>query len=149
MEDQLAAGSGGIEPLGERAEPDAALAKRSHRLDQMAYRPAQPVELPHHQGVAGAEVVEQLVQLGALAQRTRRGVGEDPRAAGAGQRVALQLRSWSAVETRAYPIRLVTPVVSQKPPLTALLRHPGFGHGFCDRITTRQLTAVIHSVGVP
>jgi hypothetical protein len=53
MEDELAAGGGGVDCLLEAAEPDAALGQTSDGVDQMAQRSAEPVQFPDDQGVAG------------------------------------------------------------------------------------------------
>jgi hypothetical protein len=60
MEDELAAGGGGVDRLLEAAEPDPAVGQAGDGVDQMAQRPAQAVELPDDQGIAGAQLVEQL-----------------------------------------------------------------------------------------
>jgi hypothetical protein len=60
---RLAGGGDRVDRLLQAAAPDAALGRPGDDVDQVAQRPAQPVELPHHQGVARAELV-----------RTRRGL---------------------------------------------------------------------------
>jgi hypothetical protein len=55
-EDELAAGGGGVDCLLEAAEPDPAVSEPRHGVDQVPKRPAQPVELPDNQGLAGLEV---------------------------------------------------------------------------------------------
>jgi hypothetical protein len=54
MEDEFAAGGGGVDRLLQTAEPDAALAQPGDRVDQMREGAAEAVELPHDEGVAGA-----------------------------------------------------------------------------------------------
>jgi hypothetical protein len=53
VEDQLAAGGGGIDRLLQAAEPDAAVSQLSDGVDQVAQGAAEPVELPDDEGVAG------------------------------------------------------------------------------------------------
>ena len=57
MEDQLAARGGGIDRLLQAAEPNAALGQSGDGVDQMPQGPAQSVELPDDQGVAGPQLV--------------------------------------------------------------------------------------------
>jgi hypothetical protein len=49
VEDELAAGGGGVDRLLEAAEPDPALGQPSDSIDKMAQRAAQPVQLPDDQ----------------------------------------------------------------------------------------------------
>ena len=58
-EDELAAGGGGVDCLLEAAEPDSAVSEPRYGVDQVPQRPAQPVELPDNQGLAGAELVQE------------------------------------------------------------------------------------------
>jgi len=62
VEDELAAGGGGVDGLLQAAESDPALGQLGEGVDQVAQRPAQAVQLLHHQGVAGAELVQDLVE---------------------------------------------------------------------------------------
>jgi hypothetical protein len=95
VEHELAAGGGGGHRLLQAAEPDTPVGERSDGVDQVAQRPAKPVKLPHHQGVAGAELVQDAVQLGGgwPARRRRHWlVGEHAVAAGRGERVDLEVK---------------------------------------------------------
>ena len=56
---------GGGDRLLEAAEPDATLGRPGDRVDQMPEGAAEAVELPHDQGVAGAELVQDLGKGGA------------------------------------------------------------------------------------
>ncbi len=56
----------------------------------MTQRAPETIQAPHHQGVAGAQMVEQPGELDALVQRATGRVVEDPRASGSGQRVVLE-----------------------------------------------------------
>jgi hypothetical protein len=67
VEHELATRDSGIDRLLQAAEPDTTVGERGDGVDQVAQRAAEPVELPHHQGVAGAELVQDAVPLGAAA----------------------------------------------------------------------------------
>ena len=82
VEDQLPAGCGGVEPLGQRSEPDAAVGERGHGVGEVPHGAPEPVEAPHHEGIPGAEVVEAAGQLGAGVQRPGRLLGEHTRGEG-------------------------------------------------------------------
>src|SRR4030095_9689322 len=56
---------GGGDRLLEAAEPDATLGQPGDRVDQMPEGAAEAVELPHDQGVAGAQLVQELGEDGA------------------------------------------------------------------------------------
>jgi hypothetical protein len=45
----------------------------------MAQRPTQPIQLPHHQGVARAELVQDLLEDAPFGQRAAGGLGKHPR----------------------------------------------------------------------
>jgi hypothetical protein len=81
MEDQFAAGGGGVDRLLEAAEPDPMLSKASDGVDQVAPGAAEAVEFPDDQGVAGAQQVEELLEDGPVGRRPRR----------------RRRRSWSAI----------------------------------------------------
>jgi hypothetical protein len=53
MKDELAARGGGVDRLLEAAEPDATLGQAGDGVDQMPQRPAEVVESPDDEGVAG------------------------------------------------------------------------------------------------
>jgi hypothetical protein len=82
VEDQLPAGGGDVDRLGNALEPDLTVSKPGDRLDEVPKRAAEAIEAPDDQGVAAADVVERLVEADALCFGTGRGVGEDARAAG-------------------------------------------------------------------
>jgi hypothetical protein len=54
VEDELAAGGTGVDRFLKAAEPDAAVGQAGDGVDEVPERPAQPVELPDDQSVAGA-----------------------------------------------------------------------------------------------
>jgi hypothetical protein len=60
VEDQLAARGGGVDLFLQAAEPDLALGQAGDRVDQVAQGAAQSVQLPDDQGVAGAQLVQDL-----------------------------------------------------------------------------------------
>ena len=64
MEDELAAGGGGVDRLLEAAEPDPTVGEAGDGVDQVAQGAAEAVEFPDDQGVAGAQLVEQLGEVG-------------------------------------------------------------------------------------
>jgi hypothetical protein len=91
VEHELAAGGGGVDCLLEAAEPDAALGQVGDGVDQVAQGAAEAIQLPHHEGVAGAQLVEQLGEGGAVGAGAAGGLGEDPVAAGVLEGVDLEL----------------------------------------------------------
>jgi hypothetical protein len=64
VEDQLAAGGGGVQGLVQALEPDTAPAQRADDGDQVGQGPGQPVQARHDQGVAGPQGVQAGRQLG-------------------------------------------------------------------------------------
>jgi hypothetical protein len=60
-------------------------------VDQVPQRAAQAVQLPDHQGVAGAQLVQQLLEGGPVGAGAAGRLGEHPIAAGAPQGVDLEL----------------------------------------------------------
>ena len=90
-EDELAAGGGGVDRLLEAAEPDPAVSQAGDGVDQVPQGPAEPVELPDDQGVAGAELVQELLEGGAVGAGAAGGLGEHPVAAGTLQGVDLEV----------------------------------------------------------
>jgi hypothetical protein len=87
--------------LLQAAEADATVGQPGDGVDQVAQGAAEPVELPDDQGVAGAELVQDLLEDRAVGRGAAGGLDEDPVAAGALERVDLQAGCWSVVETRA------------------------------------------------
>jgi hypothetical protein len=57
----------------------------------MAQRPAQAIEFPDHQGVAGSQLVQELDEGGPVAAGAAGGLGEHPIAAGTLQGVDLEV----------------------------------------------------------
>jgi hypothetical protein len=62
VEDELAAWPGGVDRLLQAAEPDPAVGQPGDGVDQMPKGPAEAVELPDDQGVAGAQLVQELAR---------------------------------------------------------------------------------------
>ena len=89
VEDQPAAGGGGVQGLVQALEPDTMPAQRADDLDQVGQRPGQPVQARHDQGVAGPQVVQAGGQLGPVGVLARQLVSEDAEAARLGQGVLL------------------------------------------------------------
>ena len=90
VEHELTGAGVGVDRLLQAAQPDALRAQRLGVRDEVLERPAQPVEPPHHQRVAGTELGERLAQGGALGRAARR-VLEDALAPGRLQRLPLQV----------------------------------------------------------
>jgi hypothetical protein len=82
---------GGVDLLLQAAEPDATLGQAGDGVDQVTQRPAKAVQLPDDQGVAGAELVQQLLEDRVVGAGAAGGLGEDPVAAGRGEGVDLQV----------------------------------------------------------
>ena len=101
VEDELAARGGGVDRLLEAAEPDPAVGQAGDGVDQVPQGAAEPVQLPDHEGVAGAQLVQELLEGGPVGAGAAGGVGEDPVAAGRLEGVDLEVGCWSVVETRA------------------------------------------------
>jgi hypothetical protein len=75
MEHELAAGSGGIDRLLEASEPDPTLGEPSDGVNQMPEGAAESVEFPDDQGVAGAQLVQELLEGGAVGAGAAGGLG--------------------------------------------------------------------------
>jgi len=91
VEDEPAAGRGGVEVLVERGEADVAAAKVGHGGDQVLQGSAEPVESRDDEGVAGGQERDagsEIEPVGVLAGEL---LGEDAPAAGGAQRVELLL----------------------------------------------------------
>ena len=101
VEDELAAGGGGVDRLLEATEPDPAVGEAGDGVDQVAQRPAQPVQLPDDQGVAGAQLVQELLEDRPVGAGAAGGLGEHPVAAGTLRASTWSWGCWSVVETRA------------------------------------------------
>jgi hypothetical protein len=78
VEDELAAGGGGVDRLLQAAEPDATLSQVGDGVDQVPERSAEAVELPDDQGVAGAQLVQDLGEDRSVAAGAAGGLGEHP-----------------------------------------------------------------------
>jgi hypothetical protein len=75
--DELAARRGGVDLLGQGSEPDPAVRQVGEGLDQVLERAAQPVEAPHHQRVAGAQVGKHVPEDDAIGLGAAGRLGED------------------------------------------------------------------------
>jgi hypothetical protein len=75
----------------ERPEPDAALSQAGDDVDQMTQGAAEAVEFPDDQGVAGPQLVEDLLEGGSVGAGAAGGLGEHPVAAGRREGVDLEL----------------------------------------------------------
>jgi len=92
VKDQPTTAAVGVDGFGERSEADAALVKVVDDLDQVLQRPREAVELPDHQRVALAHRAQAGGQLRPLAELAGCLLLEQLLAAGATERVKLQLR---------------------------------------------------------
>jgi hypothetical protein len=72
------------------AKADAAVFERADGVDQVPQAAPEPIELPHHQRVAGPQVVEGAGEFGPLRDRAARLLAEHALAARGLQRVELQ-----------------------------------------------------------
>ncbi len=68
VEHEPAAGGGGVDVLGQAAEADLAGVEVGDEVDEVAYGAAEAVEAPHHEGVTGAELVEEPVEFGSAVE---------------------------------------------------------------------------------
>lgn len=91
VEHERAARCAGVYRFGQGAEPHSPLVERDHQVDKVLHAPAEPVELPHHHGVALSQQVEHVVKFGTVGPRAGGHVSEDPVAPGPLERVLLQI----------------------------------------------------------
>jgi len=87
MEDQPAAGSGGVDGFDERAQLDAAALQVAGDGEQVGERTAEAVKPPHHEHATAAGVVEQRGQLGAVVASPGHAFGPNPFGSGVRQRL--------------------------------------------------------------
>jgi hypothetical protein len=88
VEDELAAGGGGVDCLLQAAEPDPAVGQAGDGVDQVPQRPSEPVQFPDDQGVAGPQLVQDLLEDRAVATGAAGGLGEHLVAAAGGHATA-------------------------------------------------------------
>ena len=91
-EEQPPARGGGVDALAQRPKPDMAGLQVVGDLLEVAHRPPKPVQLGDHQGVAGPQVGQRLVEGDPARQGPGGMVGEGLLTAGGRQRVGLRLR---------------------------------------------------------
>ena len=72
IEHQHTSRRGGVDVFGERTEPDASRRQLADLLDQVAHRAAEPIELPHNQRVAGAQIGQRFAKTGGIAESGRK-----------------------------------------------------------------------------
>jgi hypothetical protein len=102
VEEQPAAGSGGVDRLVEYDQVDVAGGELAGELDQVAHRAADAVELGDDQLVAGAQVVQGAVELGAAGESAAAPWSTKTRAQPARWSASSWAWGcWSRVETRA------------------------------------------------
>lgn len=98
LKDQTPAARRRVDRLGQRVEADLAMLQLLDGLDKLLERTRQPVELPHDERVARAQIVERCNELRPVTLRAGRGFLENPCASGLGQSLALQ--GWILVAGR-------------------------------------------------
>jgi hypothetical protein len=91
VEDELAAGGGGVDRLLQTVKPDSPLRQAGDGVDQVTQGAAEAVELPDDQGVARAELVQDPLEDGAVGAGAAGSLGEHPIAAGSTEGVDLEL----------------------------------------------------------
>ena len=101
VEDKQPGRGSGVDALGQGPEPHLAGPQVGHGRDQVAQVPAEPIEAPYDEGVTRAEVVEDLVELGAVVEGAAGLVGPDPDAAGGLEGVGLEMSLLLDLLTRA------------------------------------------------
>jgi hypothetical protein len=92
VKDQFAGRRGGVDVLVQADQLDPALFKRRDELDQLLHRTRQPVEPPHDDAVAAADLLEHAVEPGPFDRRTRTRVAIDPLATRRSQLRRLQVQ---------------------------------------------------------
>jgi len=89
-EDEAPAGGGGVDGLGQGPEAHSPALELVDRGEQVRQGPAEPVQPPDDEGVAGQQPLEELGQLGSVVAGAGGDVGPQPGAAGGDQRVVLE-----------------------------------------------------------
>jgi hypothetical protein len=89
VEGELPGRDGGVDPLVQHAQVDAAAFEVGDQLDEVGDRATEPVELRDHDDVTGAGVVEQRIELRPAGELARGAVSEGAFAAGGGEGVVL------------------------------------------------------------
>ncbi|KWX05457.1 hypothetical protein TH66_01775 [Carbonactinospora thermoautotrophica] len=92
VEDQPAAGGGGVQGLVQALEADAAAEQVRDQGDQVGQGAGEPVPAGDDEGVAGAQVVQAGRQFGPVGAFARELVGEHPDASGLGEGVDLAVQ---------------------------------------------------------
>jgi hypothetical protein len=91
VEHELAAWGSDVDHLLQAAELDTAVGQPGDGVDQVPEGAAEAVEFPDDQGVTGAELVQELLEGGAVGSGAAGGLGEHPVAAGTLEGVDLEL----------------------------------------------------------
>jgi hypothetical protein len=76
-----------------RLQKPTSRAQILHGVDQLLHRARQAIKLPNNQRIAGARVTDGGRRFGAIRDGARQLLGEDARAAGLVQRVALKIEA--------------------------------------------------------
>jgi len=86
----FASGGGRVDVFGQRSQCDVTVVERLGDLEKVTQRASEPIELPHDESVAGAQVDECAIHLWPRAQCAAELVLEDSLATGGLKRVKLQ-----------------------------------------------------------
>lgn len=90
VKDELFVGCFGVEAFGQRPEADLATFEVFNGLDELFYRPGEPIESPRGEHLAGAHVVDYGHRIRPVPLRAGRGFGLNPVTSGLLQRVELE-----------------------------------------------------------
>ena len=91
MKDELAARGSGVDRFLQATESDPALGQAGDGVDQVPQRAAQAVQFPDDQGVTGPQLVQKLLEDGAIGASAAGGLGEHPITASRREGVDLEL----------------------------------------------------------
>ncbi len=92
VEDEPSAARGGVDGLLQGPEPNPAIRESVELVDEVSDGATEPVEPPDDEGVSRANLVDELVELGAVLEGPGHGVDKHSKAAGRIERVDLQRR---------------------------------------------------------
>jgi hypothetical protein len=106
VQDEPATAGRGVDALVQRTKPNVSIAELVHGLHEVDQRAAEPVQLPHHDGVALAREGEGLDSPGAIGLGTTNKSVNSLRQPARLSSSRCRSSFWSGVETRAYPMSM-------------------------------------------